>query len=71
MKKLLFAAATVLLASFVYAQDPHLDVHDLGITYTGQTTATRQGCRGCHIPHGGSAPRANGMSATERASGAD
>ena len=55
MKKLLFAAASVLLlASFVYAQDPSLDVHDLGIVYSGQTTATRQGCRGCHIAHGGS-----------------
>lgn len=55
MKKLLLAAAAVLLlAPFVCAADPSLDRHDLGIIYSGQTTATFQGCRGCHIPHGGS-----------------
>ena len=55
MKKLLLATAMVLLlASFVYAADTSLDVHNFNITYSGQTSATGQGCRGCHIPHGGS-----------------
>jgi hypothetical protein len=54
MKKLLLAvAAVLLLASFVFGADASLDRHDLGIIYSG-ATATFQGCRGCHIPHGGS-----------------
>lgn len=54
MKKFLFAAVILmLLAPFVYAQDASLGVHDMAIVYSGQTTATRQGCRGCHLAHSG------------------
>jgi len=53
MKKLLLAAGLVLLlVPLVYADD--LDVHNFSITYTNQTSATLQGCRGCHAPHSGS-----------------
>jgi len=38
----------MLLASFVMAQDAHLDKHDYS------ANGVYQGCRGCHIPHGGS-----------------
>jgi len=38
----------MLLASFVMAQDAHLDKHDYS------ANCVYQGCRGCHIPHGGS-----------------
>jgi len=52
MKKLLLAAAVLALASFGFAQDAHLSVHDLGVTFTGNVTAY-QGCKSCHVPHGG------------------
>jgi hypothetical protein len=53
MKKMLLVATVLLLASFVYAQqDNHLSYHDVAVNYAGATT--QQGCRGCHIPHGGS-----------------
>jgi len=40
--------AVMLLASFAFAQDPHLAQHDY------LANGVYQGCRGCHIPHGGS-----------------
>jgi len=56
MNKLLLAAGMVLLlASVVYAQtDASLDVHNFSIQYGGVGASVAQGCRGCHIPHGGS-----------------
>ena len=49
MKKTFLAVAvvTMLLASFAFAQDPHLAQHDY------IANGVYQGCRGCHIPHGG------------------
>jgi hypothetical protein len=53
MKKLLLAAAVLALASFGFAQqDPHLSVHDFSVTYSNGGSAF-QGCKGCHVPHGG------------------
>lgn len=54
MKKVLLAVALVLaLASFGFAQqDAHLSVHDFSVTYSGGASAF-QGCKGCHVPHGG------------------
>lgn len=54
MKRVILAAAMLLLlASFGFAQDAHLDVHDFAISYNGGATNTYQGCKGCHVPHGG------------------
>lgn len=56
MKQLLLVvAAVLLLGTFVCAQvqDTHLSQHDFAVSYGGGVQ-TFQGCRGCHIPHGGS-----------------
>lgn len=53
MKRVLLAAALVLaLVAFSFAQDPHLAQHDFSVTYSNGASAY-QGCKGCHVPHGG------------------
>jgi hypothetical protein len=52
-KSLLIVALVLALASFALAQqDTKLSVHDFSVTYSGGATAN-QGCKGCHVPHGG------------------
>jgi predicted outer membrane repeat protein len=55
MKKLFLAAVVLALASFGFAQvgqDAHLSVHDIGVAQ-GSGPITFQGCKSCHVPHGG------------------